>query len=179
MNKPHLDHIETAFLQLSFAIKLWNYLDVHKIDKSEFDIDLTIKDESNCVCLLGNEFERYEDIQLASENNISICFGAAAITLWEAISEKTGLTNKTMNPDNSKEENIAALSYMIRCCFAHGTAVPVWSIKNIKYKTIYTIGSKPIDLRYIAENQPFDYSSIGGYESLWLIKNEAELLNLL
>ena len=57
MNTPHLDHIETAFLQLSFAIKLCNYLDIHSIDKEKFDIALTIKDESNCVCLLENEFE--------------------------------------------------------------------------------------------------------------------------
>ncbi len=179
MNTPHLDHIETAFLQLSFAIKLCNYLDIHSIDKEKFDIALTIKDKSNCVCLLENEFETYEDIQLASQNNISICFGAVAITLWEAISEKNGLTNKLINPSDSKKESVAALSYMIRCCFAHGTAVPVWSIRDGKYKTIYNLGNKHIDLRGIVEGQPFDYSSIGGYESLWLIKNEAKLLNLL
>ena len=135
MSTPHCDHIETAFLQLSFAIKLWHFLDKHPIDKESFDIDLTIEDSGNRICLSHNEFCTYKDIQLAAENNISICFGVAAITLWEAIREHSGLTSGKLNPKNSENENLAAFSYMLRCCFAHGTARPAWSIKDNKYKT--------------------------------------------
>lgn len=179
MNTPHFDHIDRAFLQLSFAIKLWHFLDAHPIEKECFDIALTIEDPGTRVCLVHNEFDTYQDIQLAAENNISICFGAAAITLWEAIHERNGWSSKELNPTNSAKENLAAFSYMIRCCFAHGTAHPVWSIYDGKYKTVYRVGNKSIDLSKIAENQPFDYASICGYETLWLLKAEARANGLL
>ena len=179
MSDTCADHIDTAFLQLSFAIKLGRYLDEHPIDKKDFDIDLTIEDRGNRVCLPGNEFKTYQDLQLAAENNISICFGALAITLWEAIREHSGLSSGKLNPQNSPKENLAALSYMIRCCFAHGTASPVWSIHDSKYKTVYRVGNKTIDLSRIPDKQPFDYSSVGGYETLWLIKEEARANGLL
>ncbi len=126
-----------------------------------------------------NEFETYQDLQVAAENNISISFGAAAITLWEAIREHSGTSSRKLNPRNSRKENLAALSYMIRCCFAHGTARPVWSIYDTKYKIVYNVGNKSIDLSKIADNQPFDYSSIGGYETLWSLKAEARVNGLL
>lgn len=173
MSTPHFDHIDTAFLQLSFAIKLWHFLDEHPIEKENFDIALTIEDPGNRVCLAHNEFKTYQDLQLAAENNISICFGAAAITLWEAIREHSGWSSGRLNPNNSRSENLAALSYMIRCCFAHGTACPVWSIKGSKYKTVYCVGNKTIDLSNIADKQPFEFPSIGGYETLWHLKAEA------
>jgi hypothetical protein len=179
MNTPHHDHIETAFLQLSFAIKLWNYLARNPIEKHKFDIDLIIQDRDNCVCLSGGEFHTYNDLILASENNISIAFGAAAITLWEAIREHGAISTKQLNPKNSRNHSLAALSYMLRCCFAHGTAAPVWSIRDTKYKIMYSVGNKTIDLSTITDGQAFDYPSIGGYETLWLLRDEAKNIGLL
>lgn len=165
------EHIDTAFLQLSFAIKLWHYLDEHPINKDEFDIALTIQDHHNRVCLAGDEFPAYQDIQLASENNITIAFGAAAITLWEAICEHSSIKTEYLNPTNGKRDELAAFSYMLRCCFAHGVAAPIWSIKN-KYKVRYHIGNKIVDLSAL-DGKPFDYQSIQGYETLWLLKAES------
>lgn len=178
---PHSAVIDTAFLQLSFAIKLWHFLDDDEclISKDAFDIALTIEDLENRVCLPHNEFSTYQDIRLAASNNISICFGAVAITLWEAIRERTGFTNKKLNPLNSYEEQLAALSYMIRCCFAHGTASPIWVIRDKKYKMTYQVGNKTVDLSSIRDGQPFDYASIGGYETLWLLRAEAQSRYLL
>ena len=70
MNTPHYDHIDTAFLQLSFVTKLWHFLDEHPIDKVSFDIDLTIEDPGGRICLPHNKFSTYHDLQLAAENNI-------------------------------------------------------------------------------------------------------------
>ncbi len=179
MSQPHHDHIETSFLQLSFAIKLWNYLDVHPIDKDAFDIALTIQSPGNCVCLQHGEFHTYEDLQLAAENNISIAFGSAAVTLWEAIREHSALTARHLNPTANQQENLAALSYMLRCCFAHGTAAPKWSILDPKYRVQYRVGNKIIDLSQIADGQIFDYTSIGGYETLWFLKDESYSAGLL
>ena len=175
----HLQHIDTAFHQLSFSIKMWHYVDNGKIDKDAFDIDLVIKDARNCLCLNANEFHSYDDLIAASENNVSICFGVAAITLWEAIKEKTGYEPKNLNPSFDRKHNIASLSYMIRCCFAHGTAQPVWSIYNNKYKTKYNVGNKVIDLSPISNGHPFDYSSIEGYETLWFLRDEARTHQML
>ncbi|MGH9425078.1 MAG: hypothetical protein ACRD2L_02050, partial [Terriglobia bacterium] len=158
-------------------IKLWNYLGSHPFDKDAFDIPLTIEDQSNWVCLPHNEFSTFEQIRVAAENNISICFGAAAITLWEAISEKNSYANATINPSNTTEEMLAGLSYMIRCCFAHGTVVPKWKISD-KYKIIYKVSNKTVDLRAV-DGKPFDYEAIGGYETLWLLKAEARANGLL
>jgi hypothetical protein len=44
MNASHFDHIDTVFLQLSFAVKLWHFLDDHPIEKDSFDMALKIKD---------------------------------------------------------------------------------------------------------------------------------------
>lgn len=160
-------------------MKLWHFLDAHPIEKENFDISLTIEAHGGRVCLVHNEFETYEALQVAAENNISICFGAAAITLWEAIREHSGLSSGKLDPEKSRSENLAALSYMIRCCFAHGAASPVWSIRANKYKTAYRVGNKTVDLSKIADKQPFDYPSIGGYETLWDLKVEARAEGLL
>ena len=173
MNQRNLDLVETAFVQLSFAIKIWHFLDVHPIEKEAFDIALTVEDEGSRVCLPHNEFASYDAIRVASEHNISICFGVAANTLWEAMREKRNLESGQLDPDADKASNIASLTYMIRCCFAHGPAAPVWQIQREKYKTQYRVGNKLIDLSGIADGTPFDYALIGGYETLWFLKAEA------
>ncbi len=179
MTYSNYDHINTAFLQLSFAIKLWRFLDAHPLSRRDFDIDLTITDPGNCVSLPANEFATYQDIQIAGENNFSICFGAASITLWEAIREKNSYSPGSLQPSKNQDHRLAALSYMIRCCFAHGPATPVWSITNNKYKIKYRVGNKIIDLSSITDKQPFDYLSIGGYETLWMLRDEAKAKGLL
>jgi hypothetical protein len=179
MNTPHYDHIETAFLQLSFAIKLWIYLDRNPIEKDEFDIEINFLDKDNHVSLPRGEFHTYDDLKLASMNNVSIAFAAAAITLWEAIREHSGIVTKQLNPMNNQHDSLAALSYMLRCCFAHGTAAPIWSIRDEKYKILYRVGIKTVDLSSVNNGDPFDYQSIGGYETLWRLKGEAKIVGLL
>ena len=122
MNQGIADLVETAFLQLSFAIKLWWFLVEHQIEKDDFDIALTIEDEGSRISLPLNEFPNYDAIRVASEHNISICFGVAENTLWEAMRERNGLEARDLVPNADRGSNIASLPYMIRCCFAHGDA---------------------------------------------------------
>ena len=173
MNRRNLELIDTAFLQLSFAIKLWHFLDVHPIDRNVFDIDLTVEDGGSRLCLPHGEFESYDAIRVASEHNISICFGVAVNTLWEAMREKGNLETARLNPVADRASNIASLTYMIRCCFAHGPAAPVWRIDRDRYRTRYQVGNKEVDLSSIANGTPFEYTSIGGHETLWLLKTAA------
>lgn len=180
---PHVDHIDTAFLQLSFAFKIERFLADSVTDKEafkeNFDIPLTVEDGESRIVFPHNEFSNYQTLQIAAQNNISICFGVAAITLWEAIREHTGFSNEKLSPEKCARENLASLSYMIRCCFAHGTARPVWSIHRNKYKTKYYVGNKTIDLSLIAKGQTFAYTLIGGYETLWFLRDEARARGLL
>jgi hypothetical protein len=164
-------------LQLSFAIKVWHYFDTNRFDKEIFDIPLTVEDEAGLVCLPHNEFATFDDLLLAAENNISICFGAAAITLWEALKERNCCNTSELDPSHSSDEMILSLCYMLRCCFAHGTTVPRWQMKG-KYRVIYKIGNKSIDLTGV-DGLPFDYSAIGGCEALWLLRAEAQARSML
>lgn len=173
INHGNLALVDTAFLQLSFAIKLWHFLDVHPIDKDAFDIDLTLEEEGVRICLPQNEFASYDAVRVASEHNISICFGVAANTLWEAMREKGDLRTGDLRPDADRADSLASLTYMIRCCFAHGPAAPVWRIERNKYKTRYRVGNKEINLSGMEDGTPFEYASIGGHETLWLLKSEA------
>ncbi|MGH6921560.1 MAG: hypothetical protein ACREJ0_28135, partial [Geminicoccaceae bacterium] len=175
--QPHFEGLETAFLQLSFAIKLWYYFDTNRFDKELFDIPLTIQNAAGTVCLPHNEFATFDHLLVATENNISICFGAAAITLWEALKERNGCNPPTMDPNHSPDEMLASLSYMLRCCFAHGTAVPRWQI-NEKYRVVYKVGNKSIDLKDV-DGLPFEYSAIDGFETLWLLRADAQARGML
>jgi len=158
--------LDTAFLQLSFAIKLWNFIGLYGIDKSKFDRDLTIIESGERIQFPENEFNTDTDILIASENNITVCFGAAVITLWEAIKDK-GRFSPSRLPSllSTLEQKTAGLIYMIRCCFAHSAAVPSWHIKSDKYKILYTVGTKSIDLRTVNDTK-FEYETVKGYNTL-------------
>ena len=166
MEDLNREFLDTAFLQLSFAIKLWNFIEVYGIDKSRFDSALTIKESGERIQFPENEFNTDNDILTASVNNISICFGSAVITLWEAIKDRGRFSPSHLpNPLSTLEQKTAGLIYMIRCCFAHSAAVPRWHITSDKYKILYTLGAKSIDLRTV-NNTKFEYETIRGYNTL-------------
>ncbi len=187
----HLDEIETAFRQLSFAIRVNNYLggfspsseeEVKDIFNEEMPIDES--DGSgplpNLLTLPANEWKTYGDIQIAAENNILIWVSAVAVTLWEAIKEKTGKESRALNPVNNtdSDDTLAALAYAIRCCFAHGSVEPRWCLQDSKYRIVYNVGRKKIDLTKVHDTV-FNFSSIQGYSTLWMIKNEAQSKGIL
>jgi len=179
MEESNKKYLSTAFLQLSFAIKLWNYIDLYGINKENFDGSLTIKESGERIEFPENEFNSNDDILIASENNISICFGAAVITLWEAIKDKGRFSPSQLpNPLLTLEQKTAGLIYMIRCCFAHGAPIPKWYITNDKYKIVYHIGTKSIDLRHVNGNK-FEYETIKGYNTLLELRDIAINHNML
>ena len=174
--QPHLQGLDDAFLQFSFAIKIWSYIRRKQLPSDVFDISLTIQEgPASLYTLKHAEFQDASRIELAAGNNVAICFGAVAITLWEAIREWTGVEGKDLKP--SKEQMLAALSYCIRCCFAHGTVMPTWKL-DPKYRLEYKLGNRVVDLRS-ADGQPFEYSQIGGPDGLRILRAEAKASGLL
>ncbi|MCL6613709.1 MAG: hypothetical protein K6U03_03655 [Firmicutes bacterium] len=181
----NLEYLETAFHQLSFAIKLWNYAREGLIDKDKFDINLTVEDDEDRIVLLENEFNTYDDIILATENAISTFFGITANVLWECINERgiySPPRTKLPDPLVTPEQKLVGFAYMLRCCFAHGPAIPKWHITDKKYRTQYIIGNKLVDLTKfgnIGDENVFNYRDIGGYETLWILKHELMKLNII
>jgi hypothetical protein len=64
MNTPHHYHIDTAFLQLSFAMNLSHFPDEHPIGKETFDIEVTNRDPGSRICLSRDEVQTYQDLNL-------------------------------------------------------------------------------------------------------------------
>lgn len=176
--RPHFEGLETAFLQLSFAMKLWHYIQEHPLPPDEFDISLTIQEDNGSLYVMhSGEFNDAHQIEIAAGNNIAICFGVAAITLWEAIREYSGLESHALDPSASEREMLAGLSFAIRSCFAHGTARPVWKLAS-KYRIEYRLGNRLVDLRS-ADGSPFDYTQLGGVDGLKILRSRARALCLI
>jgi hypothetical protein len=73
-------YIDTAFKQLAFAWKLYNYALEGKFNIEELDKPLTFQDERAVFVLPDKIFANQDDLVIALENNLTIVFGAAAIT---------------------------------------------------------------------------------------------------
>lgn len=145
--------------------------------KESFDIALTAVDAAGVpYVMLEREFQSNDDVILASENNISICFAAAAITLWEAIREHSGVESRVLSPLASERDKIAGLAFAVRCCFAHGTAAPRWYLAP-KYRQRYELPGLCVDLTAAAD-QPFDYSYMGGPGGLRVLRRLAVSVGL-
>ena len=72
--------LPNAFGQLAFAWRLYHYGLEGKFDLETLSEELTFQ-EGNMVFVVPQAFHCYEDLILALENNLTIAFGAAAITL--------------------------------------------------------------------------------------------------
>ena len=178
MSNTHTDLLDTAYLQFSFSVKLFDYLDRKApFDKDQFDVSLINLEKGNILNLPHNQFNKYADIVDAAANAISISFGAAANTLYEAIKEKRkdSLYNKRLETEADKIECIV---YMIRCCFAQGLATPTWKINQAFHEVKYNLNNKEIDLSAL-DGKIFEAQDIGGYESLFILKDKAKRLGML
>jgi len=175
MKTQILRNIDQAFLQFEFAIKLMVYFELNKVDKDEFDRDLTILEEKDNIVFPDNSFHTYNDLILASQNNVIVCFGVSAITLDRSLAD-AGIDRK---PDDLSENgSLRTLIYMIRCAFAHNMIEPKWDV-HIKYKKSIKLNLNNenliIDLSQM-HGKGFDYKDIGGVKNWFIIKNLAKKL---
>jgi hypothetical protein len=162
-----MKYLNTAFQQLEFAWKLYNYALEGKIDLEELDKPLTFQGGESVFVLQDKIFGTPNDLLLAFENNLTIAFGAAAITL-NRCREEAGI--QLTNSINTEIDQFAAVAYQIRNCFAHDIAEPFWRIADSRFARPYRFGGIQIDLTTL-NSKPFNYSDIGGPEVLVLMKN--------
>lgn len=165
-----MKYLNTAFQQLEFAWKLYNYALEGRINVEELDKPITFQEGRSVVVLQDKLFHTADDLTLAFENNLTIAFGAAAITL-NRCREEAGI--RLADPIATEIDQFAALAYQIRNCFAHDIAEPIWNITYPRYARQYKFGSIHVDLTNVG-SQPFEYEDIGGLEVFLFMKRYAE-----
>lgn len=160
-----MKYLPTAFGQLAFAWKLYNYGLNGLIDSAELNAEVTFQD-ADIIFVVPKALEQPEDLIVALENNLTIAFGAAAITL-NRVREEIGLT--LPDPIDSEHEQCIALIYQIRNAFAHDIAEPKWEIRE-RYRRSYEFGGMKFDLSDL-HGETFQYEHIGGPDKFYLIKD--------
>lgn len=160
-----MKYLPTAFGQLAFAWKLYNYGLNGSIDPVELDAEVTFQ-EDGIVFVVPKALEHPEDLRIALENNLTIAFGAAAITL-NRVREEIGL--KLPDPIESENDHCVALIYQIRNAFAHDIAEPKWEIRE-RYRRAYEFGGMQFDLSAL-HGEVFRYEHIGGPDKFYAVKD--------
>lgn len=159
-------YIDSAIKQLSFAWKLYNYALDGKINLDELDQPITFQEGDMVLALPCKLFSDVSEMIVALENNLSVAFGAAAITL-NRCREEAGVA--LANPIETDVDQFASVVYQIRNAFAHDISEPRWDIRHGRYARVYVFDGISIDLSRVG-NKHFEYADIGGPDVLFWLK---------
>lgn len=170
-------YLPTAFANVEFAWKLLVYGEAGGIELERLDVPITFQDDNGRPFFVPPDriFRDPEDLLHALHNNLTIAFGAAAITLNRAIEEAGH--RRPNGAFQTEEEQCIALVYQVRNAFAHDIAEPRWEIRNPAFAREYSVGGRVFDLREL-HGHPFRYEDFG-IEDLFHLKEYAahRLLN--
>ncbi len=164
-----MKYLDTAFVHLSFAIKLMQAAEGGLIDLESIDTPLTIHEGRSVLVLPGRVLHDENELVNACQNLVTITYGAAAITLNRCREEASV---PLPDPIVSECEQWVGLVYQIRNAFAHDIAEPRWQI-NPRYRREYTIGHVQADLRKL-DGEIFEYAQIGGVDALYILRAYGE-----
>jgi hypothetical protein len=159
-------YVDTAFKQLAFAWKLYDYALEGKISLEDLDRPLTFQGAGMVLVLPDRVFDGPNELIVALENNLVIAFGAAAITL-NRCREEAGVP--LANPILTEVDQFAGVVYQIRNAFAHDIAEPRWNLTNPRFARMYEFGGTRIDLSTVGTKR-FEYQDIGGPDVLFHLK---------
>ena len=160
-------YIDTAFKQLAFAWKLYDYALEGKIKVDELDKPLTFHEGRMVFVLPDKVLDSADDLVHALANNLGITFGAAAITL-NRCREEAGI--KLVYPPELEIDQFAGLVYQIRNAFAHDISEPRWNITDPRLARAYEFGGIRVDLSQVGTKH-FEYGDIGGPDALFWMKD--------
>lgn len=164
-----MHYIDTAFQQLEFAWELCAHVQKGNVNLEKLDTSITFQEGKSVLVLADRVFQDMSKLMIACQSNLSITFGAAAITLNKC-REEAGL--ELPNPIVSEVDQFIALAYQIRNAFAHDISEPRWNITKLRYARHYSFGGIEVDLSSVAD-KAFEYSDIGGPETLLHMKRYA------
>ena len=162
-----MKYLGTAFEQLAFAIKLTTSAESGRLRVEEIDTPTVVQDGRSVLVLPDRVLSSQDDLILACQNNVTISFGAAAITL-NRCREEAGL--QLPDPIASVDDQWIALVHQVRCAFAHDISEPRWNITKDRYVRVFEIGTVRADLTSL-HGLPFEHAQIGGAEALFLLKD--------
>lgn len=167
-----LEDVEYAFKQIEFAIKLMCYCENGHLNKEKFDSEIIILLDEENVEFPNGSFQSDQDIIIASQINVSVCFGASALAL-DALFEKAKIRRNPKSQD--AKDQLRLLVYMVRCAFAHNPAKPCWEVRgDFARKIKLDLGGKELSVDMEAlHKKDFDYSHIGGFANWYKIKEMA------
>ncbi|PMY49784.1 MULTISPECIES: hypothetical protein [Pseudomonas] len=165
-----MNYVGTAFTQLAFAWKLYDYALEGKIDLNELDRPLMFQGGGMVLVLPDKVLDTPDDLLLALQNNLIITFGAAAITL-NRCREEAGY--RLPAEIQTEIDHFIGATYQIRNAFAHDIAEPRWNITKPRFARLYEFGGIQIDLTRVGTKE-FEYQDIGGPDVLFLMKKYAE-----
>lgn len=165
-----MKYLDTAFQQLEFAWKLYNYVSEGRVDLAELDKAITFEEGKSILVLQDRLLNSPDDLVIACENLLGISFGAAAITLNRS-REEAGIS--LPDPIQSETDQFVSLAYQIRNAFAHDIAEPRWNMTNPRYARVYEFGGIRVNLSNVG-NKTFEYADIGGPEVLFWMKHYAQ-----
>lgn len=158
-----MKYLPTAFAQLAFVWKLYNFALSGRINRKELDTPITFSEGASVFVLPDQIFASDDDFILAFENQLTIAFGAAAITLNRSIEE---LKVPKPNPIETEDDQFVMLAYQIRNAFAHDIAEPKWEIRRDYARRRYEFGGIDVDLTDVHQTH-FSYEAIGGPDTLF------------
>lgn len=161
-----MNYLETAFRQLELSIKLMHAAEIGKLKREDVDIPLSIVEGASILVLNNQAINTADDFVNALQNNVTITFGAAAITL-NRCREEVGI--RLPDPIKTEIDQWVCLIYQIRNAFAHDISEPKWDFKE-RYTRTYKVGNLQVDLSNLNKSN-FDYHQIGGVESLFLLRD--------
>lgn len=167
-----MQYLPTAFANVEFASKLLTYGESGNISLEKLDIEFVFQDDKGRPFFAppARIFSDPYDLIIALENNLTIAFGAAAITLHRSIEEAGHRVPR--REFESEEDQCIALVYQVRNAFAHDIAEPRWEMRNPVFEREYTIAERVFDLRGL-NGQKFRYEDFS-IESLFFLKEYAK-----
>lgn len=165
-----MNYLPTAFAQLQFAWKLYNYALDGNVDLEKLDIPLSFEEDNMLLVLPDKIFHNDNDLIIALGNMLGVAFGAAAITLNRC---REGAGVQFPKDIVTEIDQFVVLVYQIRNAFAHDISEPCWEIRNPAFLRPYEFGPISVDLTNL-NGRPFDYKHIGGPEVLFWMKDYAE-----
>lgn len=171
-----MNYLDSAFAQLAFAAKLYDYAEQGKLDIAELDQPVTFENGSRVWVLPNQIFHSNDDLRLGCANQLSVAFGAAAITLNRCREEYEQANGRSLLATNravptSEDEHFAELVYQIRNAFAHDISEPRWEIRGAVRRRLYMVDRVGDTARIMVDltnlhGHAFDYAHIGGIDAL-------------
>lgn len=176
-----MHYLDTAFAQLAFAAKLYDYAEDGKLNLEDFDRPLSFDEGGTMWVLPDRVFHSHHDLRIACGNQVSIAFGAAAITLNRCREEFEQASGIPLRPQNgnapqSEDEHFAELVYQIRNAFAHDISEPRWEIRSPTRRCVYLVdrtSNNEARITVDATNlhgERFDFGHIGGIDTLYRLR---------